>query len=428
MAASLKDSDTSGGRLRGNDVPKIPLQVIGAGPAGMGMVLALCNRVAAADANAALAQDLLDHLVMFEASREMGGKMGHYRINANTSAHDVVQGIGDGTPFTAVRDEYLAHPQTQSELIALPRIQSLMVEPLVRSMHKFLGQRLQCGVDIARIEIIENGFASYDRENRLRASTANLLFCCGAFETPLMELESMRDRWEGSMNFLLRDKLDGLQNSRRPIVIIGASHSAFSCAWRLLYDPLFSEFARDREIVILQRCEHIKLRCTPDFAAAHQIGYDPQTDVCPGTGLVFFHGGLRKDAKFLYLNIRDGQENRVRIVQMEELGEQQDLLDQAGLILQATGFVARLPLIQKDGAAVRVGHVTRGGELRNLDNGEIIPGLFGMGLGLNILPDGAPRGEPSFDGGIHGFQSYPLAIAPGIIDRLMANMPLEISF
>jgi hypothetical protein len=50
-----------------------------------------------------------------------------------------------------------------------------------------------------------------------------------------------------------------------------------------------------------------------------------------------------------------------------------------------------------------------------------------MGLGLNILPPGAPRGEPSFDGGIHGFQSYPLSIAPRIINRLLAEMPTEIS-
>ncbi len=48
-----------------------------------------------------------------------------------------------------------------------------------------------------------------------------------------------------------------------------------------------------------------------------------------------------------------------------------------------------------------------------------------MGLGLNILPDGAPRGEPSFHGGIHGFQSYPLAVAPRVIDRIVENLEPE---
>ncbi len=393
----------------------------------MGLVLALCNRIAAGDGKALQEHRMLEALQMFEASDSPGGKMGHYRINANTGAHDVVQGIKDGTPFVSVRDGYLQHPHTQSELIPLPRIQILMVEPLVQAMCEFLGERLHCGVDIARIEINENGIASYDRENHLRALSANILLCCGAIETPLPELLPLQDRWEGSMQFLRRDKLDGLQDTNDPIIIVGASHSAFSCAWRLLFDPLFSEFSRDRNIVILQRRERIKLRCSTGFAAEHQIDYDPETDVCPRTGLVFFNGGLRKDAKFLYLNVRDRLEKRVRILEMEQLGEQQDLLDQAGLVLQATGFVAKLPPIYKQGAPLRVGNPTQNGELRNHDDGETIAGLVGMGLGLNILPKGETRGEQSFSGGIHGFQSYPLAIAPQIIDNLLADMPMEVS-
>ena len=403
----------------------IPLQILGAGPAGIGMVLALCNRVAVASGDTGWLQGLLDSLRIFESNADPGGRMGHYHVNANTSSRDVVQGIKDGTPFVQVRDDYLAHPETRSELIPLTRIQTLMVEPLVAAMRSFLGQRLQCGVDIARIEINDTGFASYDRQQQLRAESSNLLLCCGAVETPLPEVLLLRNRWEGSMRFLSRDSLEGLPDAGGPVVIIGASHSAFSCAWRLLYDPLFAGFSRDREILILQRRERIKLRCTPEFATAHQIHYDPVTDVCPRSGLVFFHGGLRKDAKFLYLDIRDGRENRVRLVQVDRIGEQQDLLDRAGLILQATGFDARLPPIEQDGIAVKAGNPTCNGELRNLDNGDVIPGLFGMGLGLNILPEGEWRGEQSFNGGIHGFQSYPLVVAPRIIDHLMAEMPLE---
>ncbi len=51
-----------------------------------------------------------------------------------------------------------------------------------------------------------------------------------------------------------------------------------------------------------------------------------------------------------------------------------------------------------------------------------------MGLDFNILPDREPRGEPSFSGDVYGFQSYPLAVAPPITDRLIAKMPMEASF
>jgi hypothetical protein len=419
MTASLEDFSCGG-----NDRM---LQIIGAGPAGMSLVLALCNRIAAAHGDAVREQHMLDNLKMFEAGSKPGGEMGHYHVNANTSAHDVVRGIGDGTPFVAVRDHYLEHPQTQSELIPLRRINALMVEPLVQAMGEFLGHRLQCKIKVARIDINDDTFASYDSENRLLARSKKLLFCCGADETPLAELRPYRDRWEGSAKFLLRDHLDGLVECKRPIVVIGASHSAFSCVWRLLYDPLFAGFASGREILMLQRRERIKLRCTPEFASEHRIDYDPETDICPTTGLVFRNGGLRKDAKTLYLKIRDGLENRVRLVQMSGLAEQQHLLEQAGLILQATGFGSKLPIVERQGRAIRVGNPTSDGELRDLDSAATVAGLFGMGLGLNILPPGAPRGEPSFAGGIHGFQSYPLSIAPRIINRLLADMPTEMS-
>jgi hypothetical protein len=223
----------------------------------------------------------------------------------------------------------------------------------------------------------------------------------------------------------MRDRLDGLAADGRPIVIVGASHSAFSCAWRLLHDPLFDEFARGRDIVLLQRRERIKVRCTPEFAAAHGIDYDPVNDVCPVTGLVFRNGGLRKDAKALYLDIRDGRETRVRMLQVDSIADQRELLERASLVLQATGFGSCLPPFERDGQRVDVGKPTQNGELRDLGDGSIIPGLFGMGLGLDILPDDAAHGEPGFHGGIHGFQSYPLAIAPRIIDGLIARVAAE---
>jgi hypothetical protein len=297
-----------------------------------------------------------------------------------------------------------------------------MVQPLAKSMRAFLGERLHCGVEVARIEILPDRFRSYQSDGQLLIDSESLLLCCGARENPLPELLTTVDRWEGSGQFLARENLDGLRvDNHRPIVIVGASHSAFSCAWRLLYDPLFTEFASDRDIVLLQRRERIKLRCSREFALANRVEFNPQTDVCPISGLVFRNGGLRKDAKQLYLDIRDGREARARILLMDQLSDQQDLLEQASLILQATGFDSGLPAIERNGLRLEVGKPTANGELLDLADDKIIPRLFGMGLGLNILPDDVP-GEPSFNGGLHGFQSYPLSIAPRIIDCLTAQV------
>jgi hypothetical protein len=400
----------------------IPLQVVGGGPAGMSLVLALCNRISAGEDDAPAAGRLLDSLRLFEAGPHPGGKMAHYRVNANTNSRDAVDGIADGTPFAVLRDRYLAHPETRSELIPLARVGALIVEPLAAAIGALLGERLQCDTPVSRIEIGDGCFTSHDDGGRALSRSRNLLLCCGAVEKPLPDLESRAERWEGSGKFLLRDSLDGLPRQPGPIVIVGASHSAFSCAWRLLYDPLLSPFGKDREIVVLQRRERIKLRCTPEFAAAHGIDYDSRRDVCPRTGLVFRHGGLRKDAKQLYLDLRDGRETRVRLVQMNSLDQQRELLDSAALILQATGFGANLPRLERGAVPLEAGAPTVDGELCEPPGGKPIPGLYGMGLGLDILPPGPARGEASFGGGVHGFQSYPLAIAPRIIARIIAGM------
>ena len=403
---------------------RFALQVIGAGPAGMSLVLALCNRIAMTCGRQTPEQGLLESLCLIEAAEQPGGKMDSYRVNANTSAHDVVRGIGDGSPFEALRDHYLLHPETQSRLIPLADIGRLMVQPLAAELVAYLGGRLRCGTRVERVSINAGIFESYDAEGQHLASSDQMVLCCGAREVPLGELDAFRDRWEGSGRFLQRENLEGLNQDRQPIVIVGASHSAFSCAWRLLYDPIFKDFSRDRDIVLLQRRERIKLRCTREFAAANRVEYDPVEDVCPQSGLVFRNAGLRKDAKQLYLDLRDGRETRARIQPMDNLAQYHNLLEQSSLILQATGFDSNLPRIERDGHEIQVGQPSDCGELRELDDNRIIPGLFGMGLGLNIVPGHAP-GEPSFTGGLHGFQSYPLTIAPGLIDRLTARVAAE---
>ncbi|MFT5220218.1 MAG: hypothetical protein ACI9LO_001234 [Planctomycetota bacterium] len=399
---------------------RIPLQMVGAGPAGISMVLALCNRLLSGPDSQPV-QQILDTLELFESSARAGGEMGRYRINANTSSTDVVLGIADGSPFQTVRDRYLQYPETQSKLIALPRIETLMVQPLVDRLQDFLGERLRYNTAVQRVRVDANGFQSFDVNDQLLAESENMLLCCGGREVLLEELGDYADRCEFSTDFLKRDNIDSLLQQPGAVVIVGASHSAFSCVWRLLHDPLFADFIAGRGIVMLVRRNNIKLRCSEEFAREHRVEYDAERDVCPQSGIVFHNGGLRKDAKDLYLRIRDGDESRVKLVQIKQLSDQADLLGQAALVLQSTGFRTNLPRIERDGAPLTIGQPTSIGELTSAPDNIIIPGLFGMGLGLNTVPQSV-RGEASFTGSINGFQSYPLSIAPHIIDRILVNM------
>ncbi|MDH3218413.1 MAG: hypothetical protein OEO19_02675 [Gammaproteobacteria bacterium] len=80
---------------------------------------------------------------------------------------------------------------------------------------------------------------------------------------------------------------------------------------------------------------------------------------------------------------------------------------------------------QDEVQAIQVDKPTRHGDLHDLERKQINDGLYGMGPGWNNLPAGRDRGAASFHGGIRGFQSCPLAVAPQIIDQLVKSGTME---
>lgn len=385
----------------------------------MGLLTALFNRIADANSDSRY-QQLLNSLVMVEADATPGGILGEYKINANTNAADAVDAIDDGTPLMELRDQYLAIPEIEQVLISLPRLHELFVKPLSSRIATLLGDRLLTNRRVKRIVGQKGSYQSYDVSGRLIAGSRNLVMCCGGTEVLLAELKPWQDKTVFGGEFLRLSDSSSLPKDPGPIVITSASHSGFSCVWRMLHDPLLIDFARGRDIVILQRRPIVKLRCDHEFARRHRLVWDEENDVCPRTGLIYASGGLRKDAKFLYLAIRDGEEKRARIEPIKQLADVSQLLDAAALVIQCAGFVPVLPEIEVNGKLRRIEQYSKAGEVTDADSHEVIPGLFACGLGMQILPDDF-HGEKSFDGSINGLQSYPLAIAPGIIEQIINN-------
>jgi hypothetical protein len=212
-----------------------------------------------------------------------------------------------------------------------------------------------------------------------------------------------------------------LPHQQGSILIVGSSHSSFSAAWRLLNDPVLSAYAKGRDIIMLQRNPLVKLRCTPKFAHQNQLPFDAIDDVCPVSGLVYRNAGLRKDAKALYIQIKNGTEKRVRLEPTAAISDAKHLLDNAALVIQCTGFRANLPKIILNGVTQNVRQRSNFGELSDIKSGTAIPNLFGFGLGIQIIPEGDYRGENSFNGSSDGVLPYPNAVAPVIIDRLIQD-------
>jgi len=389
------------------------------GAAGMGMLVALYNAIAENSGQVKKAyQQLLANSLWIDASETPGGILGSYQINANTHATDAVAAIADNTPLASLRDEYLKIPEVANVLIALPKLDEVLIKPLATKIASLLGDNLLSSRRAVKIVGRVGRFGSFDDSGQLIARSENLILCSGGKEKLIEDLKPWRDRVEFGGGFMRRQNLVGLVDDKNPIIITSASHSGFSCAWRLLNDPLFSAFAKTRDIVILQRRRQIKLRCRREVALEYGLAWDEETDVCSKTGRIFANGGLRKDAKYLYLNIRDGKENRVRLKKIKQICDVRTLLDSASLVIQCAGFVADPPEIEIDGQKREIESFSDNGRVVDAQTGKTIPGLFACGLGMHNLPENF-HGEKSFNGSINGLQSYPLIIAPGIIQQLI---------
>jgi len=397
-------------------------QLIGTGTAGLCFIIALINKVTLApEPNKLKYQSLLDSLIAIEGNQQSGGVLDSYQINANTDADEIVSCLLDGTPFSALRDHYLQQPETRQPLIPLPRVGELMLKPIANIISSLLGNRLLLNTNVKRIEISGGEFDSYDNNDQLIARSKKMVLCCGGREALLAELLPWQQKTVMTGSLLCMTTANTLPRQSGSILIVGSSHSGFSAAWRFLNDPKLSLYAKGRDIIILQRTTLVKLRCTTEFAQQNQLPFDVINDVCPVNGLVYRNAGLRKDAKTLYLQIKQGTEKRVRLEPMESLSDARHLLDAAALIVQCTGFRANLPKITLNGITQNIKRRSKLGELSDIETGKAIPNLFGLGLGIQIIPEGDYRGEKSFSGSSDGVLPYPNAVAPAIIDQLVSN-------
>jgi len=410
-------------------------QIIGSGPAGMCMLVALENEIAKSSATKRKAKlrDLQSKLIMLEAAAQSGGQLGRYRINANTDALEIVSGIAENTAFSAIRNDYLKHIKVDQTLISLRKVNDLVLKPLAYTIQQTLGERLLLNSGVALINKDEQGFHCIDQAGQLLASSRHLVIACGGSEPVLPQLLAYQEKTMVATQFLKLESVDQLPCIEGDVVIIGASHSGFSCAWRLLNDPLFKgmfnreikgsikESGKKRKIQICHRAETIKMRSNRDFAALHQMPYQEPDDVCADTALVYRHAGLRKDAKNLYLEIKNQREPRAELVTISSIENERERLKSAGLIIQCCGLSANFPPLNIDGVATELSMQSDQGELHSACDGEVIDGLFGIGLGVNITPAAEFRGEASFTGSVNSLQIYPMLSAVNIIEKILQD-------
>jgi hypothetical protein len=227
-------------------------------------------------------------------------------------------------------------------------------------------------------------------------------------------------------------RLVGAIRQSGSVAIVGSSHSAWSVVELLRQDPRFLGGPAVR-LSVLHRSPIPLFH--PSAQEAREAGYcfDPVRDVCPRSGRVHRFGGLRGEPRRLAataMGLADGPApaDLVRVepdsARSRETVEQ--VLQEAGAVVVATGYQARLPLLHReDGTALVAAAsesgtaVNRAGHLLDTD-GRAHPRLlaYGLGAGQGASPD--VGGEPGFRRRADGVWLYQHDVGRLVLDELSA--------
>lgn len=214
-------------------------------------------------------------------------------------------------------------------------------------------------------------------------------------------------------------------------VILGNAHSAWSAARLLLDTPAFRDVnGQPPHVTLIHRSPVRLFYLSTSDAEADGYAFDPTRDVCHLSGRVNRCGGVKGDARALALRVlRQGDDPPpITMLQVTDTKSFRTAaartLQQAGLILMATGYRARLPQISIDEysfepALSETGRIlTKSGQLVSSD-GRVIDELLAYGLGTSIRE--AIGGEPSAGDRLTSVWLYQHDIADIVLQTLLGE-------
>jgi hypothetical protein len=219
----------------------------------------------------------------------------------------------------------------------------------------------------------------------------------------------------------------------RAAAVIGGSHSAWSAAWMLVHDPdLRDAEGRPPGVTVLHRSPPRFFFW--DTARARAVGYafDKTLDVCPQTGNVNRHGGLRADAHALaWAATHNGRHGPLRTIALVDeprsRAAAERALDDAGAIIAGVGYQPNVPTLRwPDGRPLRLASDANGAQVTERAQlvsaeGTVLPDLLALGLGAGQPASGGLAGEPSYAGRLDSVSLYQAEVGRIVLDSLLSS-------
>ena len=195
------------------------------------------------------------------------------------------------------------------------------------------------------------------------------------------------------------------------VSIVGGSHSAWSAAWMIL--------KRCPSIESITIFSQSRPRAYFDNAAsATATGYQgfEANDICPLTQRVFRLGGLRGDARNLFLN----PDPRVQWKKMSSLDQALSGIPESHLLVSALGYQPRcIPLSDESGPIQVARQNAVDLDCHLLDQNQVpVPGVVSIGLGMGYKLPSDMGGEASFSGQTNGLWLYQNDVGRRLLDSV----------
>jgi hypothetical protein len=244
-----------------------------------------------------------------------------------------------------------------------------------------------------------------------------------------------------------------LKNTQKKVVIIGGSHSGFSCAWILLNGPARfetvigqKEYEVKRELNCMkcsQTCKcygEVKKRLWHEYPEEENVElevkilyrdeikvyypseeeasldgykcYDPRT-ACNKQGKIYPFIGIRGDAKELYKKILNGEEKRVQLIKTNTNKCQLSHIQEADVVIWACGYISNnLPFIDVRNQGIEfllddMGSYEVDKTLNLVSKNKIpIKNLYGIGQGYSTKTPEIINGKKARADSIHIYNTY----------------------
>jgi hypothetical protein len=222
-------------------------------------------------------------------------------------------------------------------------------------------------------------------------------------------------------------RVEGVVRPR--VAVLGGSTSAIAAVKLVLESPVGARMATGA-LKLVHRRKLLPFYRTAEAARADGFTEFGPRDLCPVSGFVYRLGGLRLDAREIVLHALEiggrKPDRRLRLVRPAESTRGIHALDDAHVVIAATGYRPRaLPIAGPGGAPITL-LAARGTAAPMVDNlcrvldadGLSLPGLFGIGLAAGFMPHGRLGGQLSFSGQANSLWLWQNDVGDLIVDKM----------